>query len=109
MVNPKSAMAHLIQYAIDKGFSISVFDSEEWSLKRSTDKQVIIDEVNGVSEICNLRVWDLSGKYKAIKGTFAVFSGLEDEEDVIDYTVTPFADEWSAAFDAHITELEENE
>ena len=45
------AYEHLIDYALDFGFTVSVWDGEEWQVKRSRDRAAIIEAVESLSLI----------------------------------------------------------
>ena len=111
MSKNRSAMAHLFQYAIDNNCTVSLHDSMEWALKRCKDVNALIDEVNGVDAICNARIWVDSAERSSenLMGVFAMTAALEGEEDIVDYTVTPWNEKWQAAFDEYITDLDEEE
>ena len=46
----KAAYKHLVKEAINQGLTVSVYDGEEWSLKRSTNYKEIIYEIESVEE-----------------------------------------------------------
>lgn len=50
----KKAYLELIKKALDKGLTVSVWDSEEWQVKRSTSYQEIKDAIESV-DISELR------------------------------------------------------
>jgi len=77
----KTAYITLIRAAINHGFTVSVFDGEEWQVKRSTKEGEIIEAVKSVEE-ASLRFRDANGENVG----FALVSayGLEPDETVID-------------------------
>ena len=77
----KNAYIQLIKAAINSGFTVSVWDGEEWQVKRSTKEGEIIDAVKSVEE-ANLKFRDADGNNQG----FALVSafGLEPDETVID-------------------------
>ncbi len=81
---------HLVKHAIASGFTVSVFDGEEWPVKRSTAFQTIMDAIESVDE-AQLRIRDTNGE---IKGWALVVNGLDDEELVADYSDNEFMREW---------------
>lgn len=93
------AYKHLIKHALAAGHTISVWDGEEWQIKRSTAYKAIVEAVESVDEAA-LRIRDQKGN---IVGSAAVSTfGLADDETVIDYSVNPFMDAWDAAYSATI-------
>lgn len=94
------AYKHLVQYALDKGHSVSVFDGEEWALRHSTNYEAIIDDTESV-EMAELVIAD--GKGTPQIGWALVVLGLEDDESVADHTMTPFMTEWSDAYESLTT------
>jgi hypothetical protein len=85
------AYKHLIKHALSMGCTVSVWDGEEWQVKRCTGYQDIIDAIESVEE-AQLRF----RQKEAIIGWALVSAfGLEDDETVVDYTCTSFMEEWS--------------
>jgi chlorite dismutase len=89
------AYKHLIKYALAKGCTVSVWDGEEWQVKRSTSFKAINDAVESVEEAA-LRIRSAEGDVLVNSVTVSAF-GLEDEETIVDYTVCPFMDAYEAA------------
>ena len=91
------AYEHLIDYALDFGFTISVWDGEEWQVKRSRDRAAIIEAVESVEE-AKLRIRDLADE---IVGSALVSAfGLADDETVVDHSVVDFLEAWAEAYEA---------
>lgn len=91
------AYEHLIDYALDFGFTISVWDGEEWQVKRSRDRAAIIEAVESVEE-AKLRIRDLAGE---VVGSALVSAfGLADDETVVDHSVVDFLEAWAEAYEA---------
>lgn len=91
------AYEHLIDYALDFGFTISVWDGEEWQVKRSRDRAAIIEAVESVEE-AKLRIRDLADE---VVGSAQVSAyGLADDETVIDHCVVDFLEAWAEAYEA---------
>lgn len=91
------AYEHLIDYALDFGFTISVWDGEEWQVKRSRDRAAIIEAVESVEE-AKLRIRDLADE---VVGSALVSAfGLADDETVIDHSVVDFLEAWAEAYEA---------
>lgn len=95
------AYKHVIKYALSKGLTVSVYDGEEWQVKRSDKFKDITDAVESVEEAA-LRIRDASGQIVANSVSVSAF-GLEDDETVTDYTICPFMDEWEQAYNAATT------
>ena len=90
------AYKHLIKYALKAGHTVSVWDGEEWQVKRSTGYKAIVEAVESVEEAA-LRIRDNQGAVIVNSVSVQPF-GLEDDETVVDYTVTPFMDTWEEAY-----------
>jgi len=85
------AYKHLIKHCLSMGCTVSVWDGEEWQVKRSTGYKAIIDAIESVEE-AQLRI----RQQDAVIGWALVSAfGLEDDETVVDHTCTSFMDEWS--------------
>lgn len=97
--NTMKAFKHLIKYALAEGCTVSVWDGEEWQVKRSTSYKAIVDAVESVEEAA-LRIRDASGGVVASASVSAY--GLEDDETVIDHTVSPFMAAWDEIYQATI-------
>ena len=91
------AYEHLIDYALDFGFTVSVWDGEEWQVKRSRDRAAIIEAVESVEE-AKLRIRDLADEIvgSALLSAF----GLADDETVVDHSVVDFLEAWAEAYEA---------
>jgi hypothetical protein len=85
------AYKHLIQHCLSMGCTVSVWDGEEWQVKRSTGYKAIIDAIESVEE-AQLRIRQ---KDAVIGWALVSAFGLEDDETVVDHTCTSFMDEWS--------------
>ena len=93
------AYKHLIKFALAQGMTVSVWDGEEWQVKRSTSYQAINDAVESVEEAA-LRIRDQDGN---IQGWALVSAfGLEDDETVMDNTITPLMNAWDEAYNQTI-------
>ena len=90
------AYEHLVNHAIRTGHTVSVWDGEEWQVKKSTAFTPIIEAIESV-ELANLRVRDMEGKQVAVAAVSAY--GLDDDETVVDWTVCPFMDTWEKAYE----------
>ena len=89
------AYKSLVNTSIKHGFTVSVFDGEEWQVKRSQQPKAIFDAIESVEE-AQLRFRDMDG----CKCGWAVVSafGLQDEETVIDHSCVDNAVPTSAMF-----------
>jgi hypothetical protein len=87
----QTAYIHLIKYALGQGYTVSVWDGEEWQVKRSKDRDTIIDAVKSVEE-AQLRIRDQDGN---IVGWALVSAyDLQPEETVMDYGVNEWMESW---------------
>jgi len=93
------AYKHLVKFALKHGHTVSVWDGEEWQVRRSTGYQAIIDAIESV-EIASLRIRNKDGE---IVGWASVIPfGLEDDETVADNTITPFMELWEESYKSTI-------
>ena len=83
-INIMSALAYrtLVKNAIAKGFTVSVWDGEEWQVKRSNKLEEICDAIKSVEE-AQLRIYDADQK---IGWAQVSAYGLAPDETVIDST-----------------------
>lgn len=72
----------IVLNAIEKGYSISVNDGEEWSTVKSTDYKEIIKDIESVDD-CDLNFYDKSDKYV---GWAKIILCNDYNESVSDYT-----------------------
>ena len=85
------AYKHLVKFALKHGHTVSVYDGEIWEVRRSTAYKTIIDCIESV-EIASLRIRNTDGD---IIGWASVMPfGLEDDETVVDHTITTFMETW---------------
>lgn len=87
----KTAYIDLIKHALKLGYTVSVFDGEEWSLKRSNKFRLIINEIKGVEE-AQIRIRDIEGN--SLGWALISCYGLEPDETVIDHTDNDFMNTW---------------
>ena len=90
----KTAYIDLVKTAINHGFVVSVWDGEEWQVKKSNKVQAILDAIKSVEE-AELRFRDIEGNSKGWARVSAY--GLEPDETVIDYTINEWLDAWNEA------------
>lgn len=94
----QKAHLNLIKYALSQGCTISVWDQEEWQVKKSKSYTEIKDAVESVEE-SELRIRDSEGN---IVG-WALFVNdctFEPEEYIADYTCTLFMEQWEMQYSA---------
>lgn len=96
----KTAYIDLIKYALRTGHVVSVWDGEEWQVKRSTSLRAIVEAVKSVEEAA-LRVYDKAGNIVAISASVSAY-GLEPDETVTDWAICPFMDAWEAQYAATV-------
>ena len=77
----------LVEFALSTGHVVSVNDGGDWPVRRSTDYKAIIDAIESVEEAAVV-VRDGNG----VKVAWALVQpfGLEDDETIVDNTMTPF-------------------
>lgn len=93
----KNSIIHLIRYAKAQGCSVSVFDGEEWAVRRSNNEKEIMAAVNSVDE-CHLSIRKPHEIGRI--GTAYIVNGLEPDELIADHTSNAFFDAWSAQYQA---------
>lgn len=94
------AFKHLIKHALGRNCTVSVWDGEEWQVKRSSRYSEIVAAVESVEEAA-LRIRDAQGETIVQSVTVSSF-GLADDETIIDNTVCPFMEEWEEIYEATI-------
>ena len=94
----QKAHLNLIKYALEQGCTISVWDGEEWQVKRSTSYKAIKDAAESVDE-SQLRIRDSEDN---IVGWALVIPDctFEPDEYVVDYTSTLFMEQWEMQYNA---------
>jgi dTDP-4-amino-4,6-dideoxygalactose transaminase len=78
----KKAYLTLIKNTLSKDLTISVWDGEEWQVKRSNSYQAIKDAIESV-EVAEIRIRD---KDKNVLAWAQIVPDLDPEETVADYT-----------------------
>ena len=93
------AYEHLVKYSLFNGHTVSIWDGEEWQVNKTTIYKDIIDAIESVEE-AGLVIRDNQGN----KLGWALVSafGLEDDETVVDNTITPFMDAWDLAYSEYV-------
>lgn len=94
----QKAHLNLIKYALTQGCTISVWDGEEWQVKRSTSYKAIKDAAESVDE-SQLRIRDSEDN---IVGWALVIPDctFEPDEYVVDYSCTLFMEQWEMQYSA---------
>jgi 3-hydroxyisobutyrate dehydrogenase-like beta-hydroxyacid dehydrogenase len=90
------AYKHLVKHALAQGHTISVWDGEEWQVRRSVAYQEIVDATESVEE-AEMIIRDIEGNKEA--WVLCSAFGLADDETVMDYSDNKFMQDWSAAYD----------
>ncbi len=72
----------LVNACIDRGFSVSVFDGEEWTVKRSTDRERILMALFSTDQDL-LKIHDAAGQSA---GWFELVYGNDGHDVVSDFT-----------------------
>jgi hypothetical protein len=90
----KTAYLNLVKQALNLGYTVSVWDGEEWQVKRSNSIKAISEAVKSVDE-AQLRFRD--GE-KIVGWAQVSVYGLEPDETVIDHSAQPWLEAWSDAY-----------
>jgi len=85
------AYKDLVKYALKNNDTVSVFDGEEWQVRRSASFQEIIDAIESV-EMAEIRIRDKDGVGKAWA---QIVHDTGEDEHVADHTDNAYMDEWS--------------
>ena len=90
----QTAYISLVKTAINFGFTVSVWDGEEWMVKKSTKLRQICEAIKAV-EGAELRFRDQENK---VNGWAMVTAyGVEADETVIDFTDNAWMNAWFEA------------
>lgn len=95
----KTAYIDLIKFALAKGCTISVWDGEEWQVKKSTKQKTIVEAVKSVEE-AQLRIRDAAGNMVFWARVSAY--DLQPDETVIDWSDNPFGNEWIEQYETAV-------
>lgn len=81
----------LVKFALSQGCTVSVYDGEVWGVRRSVKYQQIVECIESVEEAA-LIIRDSEGN----KLAWALVQpfGLEDNETLVDNTMTPFMEKF---------------
>ena len=89
------AYKHLIKHALNNNCVVSVWDGEEWQVSKSSSYNAIVEAIESV-EVADVKIYDkFDTRGEGYKGWAHIIPfGLEDDETVADYTITPFMESW---------------
>lgn len=88
------AYKHLIKHSLSQGFTVSVWDGEEWQVSKSSSYKAIVDAIKSV-DVAELSIRNGEGR---VGWAMVSAYGLADDETVMDYTETPYMKEWESFF-----------
>lgn len=88
------AYKDLVKYALANNDTVSVYDGEEWAVKRSDKYQEIIDAIESVEE-AELRIRDKDGVSMAWA---QIIHDTGEDEHVADHTDNVYMDRWSEQY-----------
>lgn len=94
-LDEQKIVRRLILRALDKGWVVSVFDGEEWPVKKSNDFEKITAEIAATDET-QLRFRNADGE---TRGWMLLVHGNGDEV-IADYTDNNFMEELTKGIDA---------
>jgi hypothetical protein len=86
----QKAYRNLVEYALGQSLVVSVFDGEEWAVKKSKDAKAIFDAIESVEE-ANIVI---RGREFRTASVLVSAYGLGPDETVIDYTDNEWMEEW---------------
>jgi hypothetical protein len=92
----KTAYIDLIKYCLKQNCLISIFDGEEWSIKRSNKFRSIIEEIKAV-ELSEIRIRDSLGN--TVGWAEILPYGVGPDETVIDHSDNEFMNKWANNYD----------
>lgn len=90
----QTAYLNLVRHALSLGYTVSVWDGEEWQISRSKSIKAISYAVKSV-EVAELRFRD--GNKVVGWAQVSVF-GLEPDETVMDHSVENWIEDWSETY-----------
>jgi hypothetical protein len=89
------AYRHLVRHALREGTTVSVWDGEEWQVKRSSSFKAIVDAIESVDD--STLVFRTENGTQI--GTAYVIASLADDETVADNSDNPWFEDWSARYE----------
>lgn len=90
------AYKHLVKHALAQGHNCSVWDGEEWQVRRCTGYKEIVEAIESVEE-AEMTIRDIEGNKEAWVLISAF--GLADDETVMDHSDNKFMQQWSEEYD----------
>lgn len=93
----QKAYLNLVKFALRCGYRVSVYDGEEWPVKRSTGYQEIVEAIESVEE-ADLMVF--TQDFQKIAWAKVSAFGLEPDETVVDYSCNSFMEDWEKQYNA---------
>ena len=92
----QKAHLHLIKFALTQDCTISVYDGEEWQVKRSTSFKAIKDALESVDQ-SSMVIQDNEGH---LVGSAVVVDdcSFEPDETVVNHSDTEFMQEWEVLY-----------
>jgi hypothetical protein len=85
------AYKDLVKYALKNNDNVSVWDGEEWQVRRSASYQDIVDAIESV-EMAELSIRDHDDNNKAWA---LIVHDTGEDENVADHTDNAYMDNWS--------------
>jgi hypothetical protein len=85
------AYKSLVKFALNNNAKVSVWDGEEWAVKKSSKYTDIINAIESV-EVAEIRIRDT--EENVIGWAQIIPFGMEDDETVADYSITEFMSTW---------------
>ena len=91
------AYRHLVRHALAKGQQVSVFDGEEWAVKRSNKFGEIVAGIEAVEE-AQIRIYPPDAPGCSGWALVSAY-GLEDDETVMDWSDNDWMDQWFESYE----------
>jgi len=93
------AYRHLVKHALKAGYAISVWDGEEWGVKRATTEKPVFEVIDSVEE-SQLVIRDAAGN--KIGWALIIDYVDEPENSVVDHTDNEWMNAWASSYDATV-------
>jgi hypothetical protein len=90
----QTAYLNLVKHAVSLGYTVSVWDGEEWQVKRSESIKAISEAVKSVDEA---ELGFMEGD-KIVGWARVSAFGLEPDETVMDHSTQPWLEAWSETY-----------
>jgi hypothetical protein len=98
----QKAYKNLVEYALAQNLVVSVYDGEEWAVKKSKNAAAICEAIESVEE-ASIIIRDADPFIVAYTARALVSAyGLGPDETVIDYTDNEWMAEWLAEYEKTI-------